>query len=308
LTSIWLQSELSSHGLSSFAAVSLRLTSTLFHFLSPIFSVNAIFEKKKATKTTKATKKDQYQMPQADRDFLLPPDANVDISQLTRLFSRPNAVVRKTNGNNDEPMGKTVGFHDIDANALGFNDDDDDGCFDDNNDGGFNFAYDDEDDAPRDDDADYNIEFDEVRKVEKINITYATVAKKVDVRRLKQDLWAELEEKTARVTPEVVDPAGEDDQDNIDDKGPSMGEPRFVSFKETVDKMEMAQSQNDVTVSFYFICCLHLANEKGLKLDSTGLEDFLISLDDGSAPTFGKFGDGFTETVNKLSSVANNRE
>lgn len=246
-------------------------------------------------------------MPQADRDFLLPPDANVDITQLTRLFSRPNAVVRKTNDNNDEPMGKTVGFHDIDANALGFNDDDDGGCFDDNNDGGFNFAYDDEDDAPRDDDADYNIEFDEVRKVEKINITYATVAKKVDVRRLKQDLWAELEEKTARVAPEVEDPAGEDDQDNIDGKVPSMGEARFVSFKETVDKMEMAQSQNDVTVSFYFICCLHLANEKGLKLDSTGLEDFLISLDDGSAPTFGKFGDGFTETVNKLSSVANNR-
>ena len=70
--------------------------------------------------------------------------------------------------------------------------------------------------------------------------------------------------------------------------------------------MEMAQSQTDVTVSFYFICCLHLANEKGLKLDSTGLEDFMISLDDGSAPTFGTFGDGFTETVNKLS-VANPR-
>ena len=65
--------------------------------------------------------------------------------------------------------------------------------------------------------------------------------------------------------------------------------------------MEMAQSQSDVTVSFYFICCLHLANEKGLKLDSTGLEDFMISLDDGSAPTFGTFGDGFTETANKLS-------
>ena len=65
--------------------------------------------------------------------------------------------------------------------------------------------------------------------------------------------------------------------------------------------MEMAQSQHDVTVSFYFICCLHLANEKGLKLDSTGLEDFMISLDDGSAPRFGDFGGGFTETANKLS-------
>ncbi len=270
-----------------------------------IFSVDAIFEKKKTSKTTKSSKKDQYQMPQADRDFLLPPDANVDMSQLTRLFSRPNSVVRKSNGDREEPMGKTVGFHDVDNNALGFNDDADDGCFDGNDDGGFNFAYDEDEDAQKVDDADYNIEFDEVRKVEKININYATVAKKVDVRRLKQDLWAELEEKTARVAPEVVDTEGEDEQCRIDDKAPSTFEPQFVSFKETVDNMEKAQSQNDVTVSFYFICCLHLANEKGLKLDSTGLEDFLISLDDGSAPTFGKFGDGFTETVNKLSSVSN---
>lgn len=241
-------------------------------------------------------------MPHAERGFLLPPDANVDMSQLTRLFSRPNAVVRTNNGSKDEPMGKTVGFLDVDDNALGFHDDADDGCFDGNGDGGFNFAYDDDEDVPRDDDADYNIEFDEVRKVEKIHVNYATVAKKVDVRRLKQDLWAELEEKTARRAPEVVDTAGEDDEDKIDDTGASKDEPRFVSFKETVEKMELAQSQNDVTVSFYFICCLHLANEKGLKLDSTGLEDFLISLDDGSAPTFGTFGDGFTETANKLSS------
>ena len=55
---------------------------------------------------------------------------------------------------------------------------------------------------------------------------------------------------------------------------------------------------------------MHLANEKGLKLESTGLDDFMIGLDDGSAPTFGTFGDGFTETANKLSiaSSRNKRE
>jgi len=77
------------------------------------------------------------------------------------------------------------------------------------------------------------------------------------------------------------------------------GEPQYVSFKDTVEKIDGAQSQSDVTVSFYFICCLHLANEKGLKLDSTGLDDFTVSLDDGSAPTFGDFGD-FSQTANKL--------
>jgi condensin complex subunit 2 len=244
-------------------------------------------------------------MPQAEKDFLLPPDANVDISQLTRLFSRPNAVVRKSSVGNKEHASKTVGFYDVEDNALGF--DDDNNGFGGNDDGGFTFAYGGEDDGPGDDDADYNIDFDEVRKVEKIAIDYATVAKKVDVRRLKQDLWAELEDKTAwSAPPEKEDAAEEGNGDDIYEVVPPKGDPQFVSFKETVEKMEMAQSQTDVTVSFYFICCLHLANEKGLKLDSTGLEDFMISLDDGSAPTFGTFGDGFTETVNKLS-VANPR-
>ena len=34
-------------------------------------------------------------MPKTEKDFLLPPDAGVDISQLARLFSRPKAVVRR---------------------------------------------------------------------------------------------------------------------------------------------------------------------------------------------------------------------
>ena len=225
-------------------------------------------------------------MPQAKKDFVLPPDANVNISQLTRLFSRPNAVVRRANGNNDEPVGKTVGFYDVEDNGLGF-DDDDGGDFGGDN-GGFTFAYGEEDDdqaAGEDDDVDYNVDgFDEVRKVEKIDIGYATVA---TVRRwmydVLKDLWSELEEKTAWVAPEDFQDEKRDDNE---------GDPQYVSFKDTVEKMDKAQSQNDVTVSFYFICCLHLANEKGLKLDSTGLEDFMISLDERS--------DGFTQTASKL--------
>ena len=272
--------------------------------------VDAIFAKKK---TTKKAKKDAYQMPQTEKDFLLPPDANVDISQLTRLFSRPNAVVRRNTGNNSEnPVGKTVGFYDVEDNALGF-DDDDGGDFGGNNDGGFTFAYgeDDDDQTGAGNDTDYNTEdFDEVRKVEKIDIAYATVAKKVDVRRLKKDLWTELEEKTAWVAPEEFKNKNEEEnEDDIFDEVDTAkkGDPQYVSFKETVEQMEEGQTQNDVTVSFYFICCLHLANEKGLKFDQSGLEDFVISLDDGSAPTFGNFGDGFSQTANKLAAVANSR-
>jgi len=271
--------------------------------------VDAIFAQKK-TRRGRRPKKDPYQMPKKEKDFLLPPDANVDISQLTRLFSRPNAIVRpKGSGENEKPARKTVGFYDIEDNALGFDDEGGGGDFGGSDDGGFTFAYGEDDDQAGgvEEGDEYNTEnFEKVRKVEKIDVNYATVAKKVDVRRLKKDLWAELEDKTAWVEPETFpekdeDEAVEDDEDKQVDK---TGEQQFASFKETVEKMESAQSQNDVTVSFYFICCLHLANEKGLKLDSTGLEDFMISMDDGSAPTFGTFGDGFSQTANKLSGDA----
>uniref|UniRef100_A0A6T5SRU4 Condensin complex subunit 2 n=1 Tax=Skeletonema marinoi TaxID=267567 RepID=A0A6T5SRU4_9STRA len=283
--------------------------------------VDAIFQKKKTTRKTKKAPKDPFQMAKTEKDFLLPPDANVDITQLTRLFSRPNAVVRRTNdadNNNNKPIGKTVGFYDVEDNALGFNDNDDaDFGGDDAGDGGFNFAYDDEADEPESNDVDYNTEnFDEVRKVEKIDINYAQVAKKVDVRRLKKDLWTELEEKTAWIKPEEFSEKADeekeeedDDDDMYEDPRPKTGEPQYVSFKETCEKLDNTQGQHGVTVSFYFICCLHLANEKGLKFESDGnLEDFMISLDDGSAPTFGTFGDGFTETVDKLKSRGINRD
>mmetsp|Transcript_4774 Transcript_4774/g.7817 ORF Transcript_4774/g.7817 Transcript_4774/m.7817 type:complete len:267 (-) Transcript_4774:88-888(-) len=253
-------------------------------------------------------------MAKTEKDFLLPPDANVDITQLTRLFSRPNAVVRRTNDtDNNKPIGKTVGFYDVEDNALGFNDNDDaDFGGDDGDNGGFNFAYD--EDEPESNDVDYNTDnFDEVRKVEKIDINYAQVAKKVDVRRLKKDLWTELEEKTAWIkpveSPETTIEEKEEDDDMYEDPRPKNGEPQYVSFKETCEKLDNTQGQHGVTVSFYFICCLHLANEKGLKFDSNGsLEDFMISLDDGSAPTFGTFGDGFTQTVDKLKSRESKRD
>ncbi|KAL7472277.1 hypothetical protein ACHAXS_012610 [Conticribra weissflogii] len=273
-------------------------------------NVKSIFQKKKTSKRTKKPPVDPFQLPKKKQqvDYLLPPDANVDIIHLTRLFSRPNAVVKRGSGDEDKPLGKSVGFYDIDENALGFDDANSFGG--DNDAGGFDFAYDQEGNDNHGDDVDYRLDdFDEVRKVEKIDINYATVAKKVDVRRLKKDLWTELEARTS-VVPSEEFAAKHDDQESReaqDDVWAAPSESGVVSFKETIEKIDMAQSQNGVTVSFYFICCLHLANEKGLKLDSTGLEDFMISVDDGSAPTFGTFGQEIQKTSDILASVATSR-
>eukprot|EP00804_Cyclotella_cryptica_P029136 CCRYP_005303-RA/>CCRYP_005303-RA protein AED:0.19 eAED:0.19 QI:109/1/1/1/1/1/3/410/885 len=265
-------------------------------------NVDSIFEQKKtkAKRTTKKSSADPYQMSKTEKDFLLPPDANVGASALTRLFSRPNAVVQKSSSTVNQKASKTVGFYDVEENALGF-DCENDFASGDNESGGFTVAYGDDDDGHMHDDVDYRTDnFDEVRKVQKIDINYATVAKKVDVRRLKRDLWIELEERTAPEDQPEKDDSGMVETQDDDRVDQSLS--RLVSFKETVEKMEQAQSQHDVTVSFYFICCLHLANEKGLKLDSTGLEDFMISMDHSGSNFRETFGDNFVKTANELSS------
>lgn len=160
------------------------------------------------------------------------------------------------------------------------------------------FGGDDDDDGPgfmladsRDDDFVIN-ELDGVRKVEKIKVGYATVAKKVDVKRLKKDLWNELESSFAPSRPPPVQ-QDEDQDDSLDEDDESAKPPgtpvnseppKSLSFKETVNDMEANQPQGDVTLPFYFICLLHLANEKGLRLESTGLEDFIITSDNSDTP------------------------
>lgn len=86
------------------------------------------------------------------------------------------------------------------------------------------------------------------RKVEQIDIRYETVAKRVDVKALKKNIWDHVE----HVTPSST----------ADDNGL-----HFDSvLQDIADKVP-----SNVTVSFYFICMLHLANEKGLEL--VGHED-----------------------------------
>jgi condensin complex subunit 2 len=183
-------------------------------------------------------------------DHILPLDAGMGIDQLSKLFLRPNAVVRATQ--------KTVAFQDHvqmwDDGSYGEDNDNDDGP-------GFELHNEDDDDEC------ILSKLSDVRKVEKIQVGYATVAKKVDVKRLKGDLWEELHRKISHVADEEVETI---DNDGIDP----------ISFQKTVQEMEHSgQTQSDVTLPFYFICLLHLANEKGLALKSEGLNEIYIVQD-----------------------------
>ena len=192
-------------------------------------------------------------------DNLLPLDAKMEVSQLQKLFLRPNATIR--------PNHKTVNFRDNVDNW-------EDGSFGDNDhDDGNGFEL--RDDNLEDVIDNYEVaELADVRKIDKIQIAYATVSKKVDVKRLKNDLWTELESKLGDLndgnTVDSNENGGQCPQVSRSDKK--------LSFQQTVQEMDkLGQTQADVTLPFYFICLLHLANEKGLELESQGLADFFIS-------------------------------
>jgi len=169
----------------------------------------------------------------------------------------------------------------VESFGAGFDYGGDDDSFGGGDDGaGFTFADSGDDDF-------VITELDGVRKVDKIQVGYATVAKKVDVKRLKKDLWNELEAAFASVPVNKEKDADEDESKEAETPAVVQEELKCLSFKETVADMEANQPQGDVTLPFYFICLLHLANEKGLRLESTSLEDFIITSDKDAAPSFG---------------------
>ena len=131
-----------------------------------------------------------------------------------------------------------------------------------------------------------------MRKVDKVRVAYATVSKKVDVKRLKKDLWAEVESGIATLSINDSEEVAEEKEEEKEKEEKEEKEEKdieiesnktenndILSFNQTVQSLSCSQAQEDVSVAYYFICMLHLANEKGLCLENedNGLKDFSIS-------------------------------
>jgi condensin complex subunit 2 len=95
---------------------------------------------------------------------------------------------------------------------------------------------------------------------------YATTSKRVNVGKLKKDIWGHLDEHIKAKAAILLDSA-----DKVDVEKTREGEKECaldgddaatLSFQEVVSEVAREQQQSDITVSFYFICLLHLANEK----------------------------------------------
>ncbi|CCX06974.1 condensin complex subunit 2/barren [Pyronema domesticum] len=117
------------------------------------------------------------------------------------------------------------------------------------------------------------------RRVKPSYMQYARVAKKVDVRKLKENLWSSLsfesqpvaaDGDTSIVSAQLQQPI----------KAPE--EPR--KFTEVINDLRNVYPEKtiaDISTSYCFICVLHLANEKGLVVEEEGgnLQELVIRKD-----------------------------
>ncbi|KAA8906399.1 condensin complex subunit 2/barren [Sphaerosporella brunnea] len=116
------------------------------------------------------------------------------------------------------------------------------------------------------------------RRIRPEYVQYARVAKKVDVRKLKENIWSGLKfedapEAAPNVTPDDPNPT----------PPPSWEEQR--KFTEVINNLRAVYPQKimaDISTSYCFICLLHLANERGLVVEEqegANLQELVIRKD-----------------------------
>ncbi|NWR64821.1 CND2 protein, partial [Bucorvus abyssinicus] len=114
----------------------------------------------------------------------------------------------------------------------------------------------------------------EPQKIHKIAIQYAKTAKKMDMKRLKKNMWDLLTDGRKKQTVAEVDAENEKDVSVV------AGE-KFLSgvTKELLHRLPAVMAQN-LSIPLAFVCLLHLANEKNLRLEGTeDLSDVLVKQD-----------------------------
>jgi condensin complex subunit 2 len=112
----------------------------------------------------------------------------------------------------------------------------------------------------------------ELRKVESVSINYMKINKRVDVKKLKSNLWRELEELKPLPDPQTLEshfqaPSDEQTQQKT-----------FSTVCQSLKSHYPKRQFQDISVPFCFISLLHLANEEGLKLEgNSNLNELVIT-------------------------------
>ncbi|EPS39335.1 hypothetical protein H072_6842 [Dactylellina haptotyla CBS 200.50] len=128
------------------------------------------------------------------------------------------------------------------------------------------------------------------RRVRPEYVQYARVAKKVDVRKLKETMWRGMEFESIDLPPQTPGKA-QLPQPAPEPKTPPPPEfPRtFTTLMNGLKGYYPKQAMNDISTSYCFISLLHLANEKGLQIAGDGTLKELYIVRDPDAEVGGEY-------------------
>lgn len=225
----------------------------------------------------------------SEKKVTLPEDLHFSIRSLASLFLKPRTSVRPKDSRPGAPRVEPVtndgeGWYDFD------NDCDVENFCPDNGDEGAGFQH----DAGFGNDASFTTQMDlvpEPTRVEKIDIDYARVAKKVDVRQLKSGMWSQLcGTISGGAEKEPEDQEGQNESISNEGEEPlsrssyaDIRHGKSQTLQELVHELPTfvpKTSLQDVSLPYVFICLLHLANEKTLNIKQAGegsLQDLIIT-------------------------------
>jgi condensin complex subunit 2 len=100
-------------------------------------------------------------------------------------------------------------------------------------------------------------------------VQYARVAKKVDVRRLKEEMWRGIGYEAAAAPPETPNSNQRLQIPSLSEAlGGEKAELMFTDIMNNLQHVYPRQQMRDISTSYGFICLLHLANEKGLVVEN----------------------------------------
>lgn len=116
------------------------------------------------------------------------------------------------------------------------------------------------------------------KKIKSLAINYARSAKRVDVKKLKDNIWKELSgvdrnelsSKNEKNTSQSVDTIDHEENDDDDENNKIQRDFKFSEVVGGLKNMYQEKNIKDISVAFCFICLLHLANEKDLEIISDG--------------------------------------
>ena len=84
----------------------------------------------------------------------------------------------------------------------------------------------------------------------------------MNVRKLKEDIWKHLDFSLLDSITKTVDEENKNPNTTVIASKKQHQPQSKLNFRDMLSDMSAVQTQKDVSLSFYFICLLHLANEK----------------------------------------------